>query len=1359
MNRARHIALQILAAAILLAVVLGLAGVLVVQSGWFRERVRARIVSELESATGSQVELANFNFDWTHLTATVSPLILHGRETATEAPLARVESVTLGLRMTSPLQRHVDLASLRVDRPSIRIVVYADGSTNLPAPKIAAGGKDWAQNLVDLAVGHYEITRGTLQVDSRVLPLNVLGDELHLVMDYVPGQTAGARRPAHYQGQLSSQRVQLQWGGAAPLGVALGADFTLDEQRAQFSRLHLAAGHSRADLTGAFTNLRSPSGKFSVKAMVAAPDLTAWIALPSEHRVDGTTAFDGNLQLVFVDKNGKFDFALNGRSSTKEFSYKSGQTNISGSELTASMQITQREISIDDISGEAMGGEFAGKANFSQRSANGPRGFHAEGNFQGIDIREAAKQLAATTVPWTGSAGGVLTTDATLGSADAKLRISSIISPNAATPSASGIQGQIDFRYDQSAGTVSFGDSRVNTPATSINLSGTLGQLLNVRARTTDLEDLRPAMAMLSKTVPKTLPIQLHGEASANGTVVGPLNDLQFRGQAVVSNSVVQGHAVDRFSGEVQANARGIEIANLNLSRGATLITGKFAVAASDGDFATGELNANLDVSNIQLSETLKEFAGVTDSVTGVVSGNARISGRVDRPEAEMTLSAVKVMVRGQAVDKVRARVHYTQQLIEVRESEADIGAGKVDLSGTFSHPENAWTEGDVRGHINAQSLTARAISAWQAALPEADAKLDGGFDFDLHLADMRMQPQSVAWRALSGSGAASAITFRGAPLGTVNWTAHTAQNVLSLETNAKLRDAEVKGQGQWRLAEKGMPGGGTLHFSRINVATVHDLMVLANAPGPGPQAPPFDGYVEGGATVTMALASPAHFQAEVTLDGLEFHPKSTQALKLDVPAQDIQLRNSGPIVVAVSEKEARFRTAHFTARETNLEATGVLPFTQNAGADFNIKGNVNLAILQLLNPDLLARGAASVTANVRGSLANPAVNGRMELMNASLYLTDVPNGVDNANGVLVFDRNRATIERLTAETGGGQLAIKGSLEFGQALVYRLQGEAKQVRVRYLEDVSLTASAQLALNGPSDNSVLSGTLTLNRAAVTQGADLGHVLANASAPSAGDPNGNEYLRGMRLDVHVESGSTFQLETSLTRDIQTEVDLRLRGTLLAPSVTGTVSASSGEVQMFGNRYTVNRGDVRFLNPVKIEPVLDLDLETKARGIVVSVTVTGSPQKLNVNYSSDPPLQSREIISLLAVGRDPTALSQNSQLAATTTTGFGDAGGLLGQAVSEQLSNRLQRFFGSSRVKIDPTVTGVDTLPSARLTLEQQVSRDVTLTYTTNLNRTQEQIVRLQWDLNPQWSAVAVRDANGLFGIDFQYRKRFK
>ena len=140
----------------------------------------------------------------------------------------------------------------------------------------------------------------------------------------------------------------------------------------------------------------------------------------------------------------------------------------------------------------------------------------------------------------------------------------------------------------------------------------------------------------------------------------------------------------------------------------------------------------------------------------------------------------------------------------------------------------------------------------------------------------------------------------------------------------------------------------------------------------------------------------------------------------------------------------------------------------------------------------------------------------------------------------------------------------------------------------------------------------------------------------------------------------------------------------------------------------------------------------------------------QKLNVNYSSDPPLQSREIIALLATGRDPNA---SAGLASSQVSGggfVGEAGsGLLGQAVAAQLSSRVQRFFGASRVKIDPQLGGVENLPQARLTLEQQVSKDITLTYITNLNRTQEQLVQsngTSTGSGPPWRCATATDYSG-------------
>ncbi len=69
-----------------------LAGLVVVQSGWFHEYVRQRIIAEIEKATGGRVEVGRFSFRGPTLTATVAPLVLHGREPEGDPPLLRVES-------------------------------------------------------------------------------------------------------------------------------------------------------------------------------------------------------------------------------------------------------------------------------------------------------------------------------------------------------------------------------------------------------------------------------------------------------------------------------------------------------------------------------------------------------------------------------------------------------------------------------------------------------------------------------------------------------------------------------------------------------------------------------------------------------------------------------------------------------------------------------------------------------------------------------------------------------------------------------------------------------------------------------------------------------------------------------------------------------------------------------------------------------------------------------------------------------------------------------------------------------------------------------------------------------------------
>jgi len=85
------------------------------------------------------------------------------------------------------------------------------------------------------------------------------------------------------------------------------------------------------------------------------------------------------------------------------------------------------------------------------------------------------------------------------------------------------------------------------------------------------------------------------------------------------------------------------------------------------------------------------------------------------------------------------------------------------------------------------------------------------------------------------------------------------------------------------------------------------------------------------------------------------------------------------------------------------------------------------------------------------------------------------------------------------------------------------------------------------------------------------------------------------------------------------------------------------------------------------------------------------TGPIDNMKLSYTSDPPLQFQEIVSLLAAGTTPTSdLTLLANRPQAPPQGFQQRGEslVLGQAVTNPVASRLQRVFGVSQLRIDPS-----------------------------------------------------------------------
>src|SRR5436305_11107277 len=109
MKRRTSSLLKIAAVLTALAAILALTAALTLRSPWFHEKVRQRIVAELERATGGTAALGDWVFNWRLLTVHFKDLALHGTEPPGAAPLIEARSIEVGLKIISFWKRDVDI--------------------------------------------------------------------------------------------------------------------------------------------------------------------------------------------------------------------------------------------------------------------------------------------------------------------------------------------------------------------------------------------------------------------------------------------------------------------------------------------------------------------------------------------------------------------------------------------------------------------------------------------------------------------------------------------------------------------------------------------------------------------------------------------------------------------------------------------------------------------------------------------------------------------------------------------------------------------------------------------------------------------------------------------------------------------------------------------------------------------------------------------------------------------------------------------------------------------------------------------------------------------------------------------------
>ena len=58
-----------------------------------------------------------------------------------------------------------------------------------------------------------------------------------------------------------------------------------------------------------------------------------------------------------------------------------------------------------------------------------------------------------------------------------------------------------------------------------------------------------------------------------------------------------------------------------------------------------------------------------------------------------------------------------------------------------------------------------------------------------------------------------------------------------------------------------------------------------------------------------------------------------------------------------------------------------------------------------------------------------------------------------------------------------------------------------------------------------------------------------------------------------------------------------------------------------------------------------------------------------------------------------------------------------------------------------------------------MQEPLSKELTLTYATNVNQSAQQFLSLQYQINENTSIVVTRDESGVFSIVYKIRRRYR
>ena len=306
---------------------------------------------------------------------------------------------------------------------------------------------------------------------------------------------------------------------------------------------------------------------------------------------------------------------------------------------------------------------------------------------------------------------------------------------------------------------------------------------------------------------------------------------------------------------------------------------------------------------------------------------------------------------------------------------------------------------------------------------------------------------------------------------------------------------------------------------------------------------------------------------------------------------------------------------------------------------DVRVEGKLPASAVRLAVPSVFDRldGTVTLEARVTGSRDAPSIVGTGHLEGGTLSFIGYDQLFEGIRADAVISREKIVFEHFEAKSGGGYIDGWGEvplkMDAGQRLYFSV--DFLDMRYPYPEEFRPVVQGHAELLGPVDDLLVTGDLEVQSALYTKTlrpekalVDFGKRLSGVSARRE-----KSDFR-IRLDISAIADGTIRIRNNLA-DATAKGEFRIVGDTSRVIILGSFDVVEGTVEFRGNKYELKRATVDFQDPRKNNPRIDGRAETKKGNVTVVVTVTGTPEKYEVDMFSDPPLGKNDIVALLSLG----------------------------------------------------------------------------------------------------------------------------